>query len=147
MARHGGWRRLGSPGRFRYVDARGKRITDPRKLARIEALVIPPAWREVRIAARPSANRQATGLDAAGRRQYLYREDYRAVREQEKYDRLTRFAERRPELRAVMSEHMELGPYEREWVAAVAVRRSTWAGCGSAPTATPGSRAHTESPR
>jgi DNA topoisomerase IB len=107
---------------FRYVDARGNRITDPGKLARIEALVIPPAWREVRISARPSADRQATGLDAAGRRQYLYREDYRAAREQEKYDRLIRFAERLPELRAVMSEHMELGPYEREWVAAVAVR-------------------------
>jgi DNA topoisomerase-1 len=122
MARHGGWRRLGSPGRFRYVDARGNRITDPGKLARIDALVIPPAWREVRISPRPSASLQATGLDAAGRRQYLYHEDYRAAREQEKYDRLIRFAERLPELRTTMSEHMELGPYEREWVAAVAVR-------------------------
>ena len=122
MAGQEGWRRLGSPGRFRYVDARGSRITDPGKLARIEALVIPPAWREVRISPLPSANRQATGLDAAGRRQYLYHEDYRAAREQEKYDRLIRFAERLPDLRAAMSEHMELGPYEREWVAAVAVR-------------------------
>src|SRR4051812_43993523 len=122
MARHGGWRRLGSPGRFRYVDGRGNRITDPGKLARIEALVIPPAWREVRISPRPSANLQATGIDAAGRRQYLYHADYRALREQEKYDKLIRFAERLPDLRAAMSEHMELGPYERERVAAVAVR-------------------------
>jgi|1185.fasta_scaffold26771_1 DNA topoisomerase-1 len=122
MARHGGWRRLGSPGRFRYVDGRGNRITDPGKLARIEALVIPPAWREVRISPRPSANLQATGIDAAGRRQYLYHADYRALREQEKYDKLIRFAERLPDLRAAMSEHMELGPYERDWVAAVAVR-------------------------
>jgi DNA topoisomerase-1 len=122
MARHGGWQRLGSPRRFRYVDARGNRITDAGKLARIEALAIPPAWREVRISARPSAKLQATGLDAAGRRQYLYHEDYRAAREQEKYDGLIRFAERLPELRSAMSEHMELGPYEREWVAAVAVR-------------------------
>src|SRR3954463_5667599 len=122
MARHGGWRRLGSPGRFRYVDGRGNRITDPGKLARIEALVIPPAWREGRISPRPSANPQATGIDAAGRRQYLYHADYRALREQEKYDKLIRFAERLPDLRAAMSEHMELGPYERDWVAAVAVR-------------------------
>jgi DNA topoisomerase-1 len=122
MARHGGWRRLGSPGRFRYVDARGNRITDPVRLARIEALVIPPAWRDVCISPRPTANLQATGLDAAGRRQYLYHADYRAAREQEKYDKLIRFAERLPELRAAMSEHMELGPYERDWVSAVAVR-------------------------
>src|SRR3954447_21127792 len=122
MARHGGWRRLGSPGRFRYVDGRGNRITDPGKLARIEALVIPPAWREVRISPRPSANLQATGIDAAGRRQYLYHADYRALREQEKYDKLIRFAERLPDLRAAMSEHMELPGLPEEKVAAVAVR-------------------------
>src|SRR3954454_15396543 len=122
MARYGGWRRLGAPGRFRYVAARGNPITDPGKLARIEALVIPPAWRDVRISPRPAANLQAPGVDAARRRQDGYHADSRAAREQEKYDKLIRFAERLPELRASMAEHMELGPYERDWVAAVAVR-------------------------
>ena len=55
MARRGGWSRTGSRGRFRYVDARGERITDPDKLERIEALAIPPAWREVWIS--PKARR------------------------------------------------------------------------------------------
>ena len=36
MARRGGWRRRGAKGRFRYQDARGKRITDHEKLGRIE---------------------------------------------------------------------------------------------------------------
>jgi DNA topoisomerase I len=63
MARRGGWRREGSPGRFRYVDARGNRIADAEKLQRIKALVIPPAWQDVWISPSPSAKLQATGVD------------------------------------------------------------------------------------
>jgi DNA topoisomerase I len=122
MARRGGWRRTGSKGRFRYLDARGGRIDDEAKLARIEALVIPPAWRDVWISPSARAKLQATGVDAAGRRQYLYHPEFRAQQEQVKFDRLVRFAERLPELRLAMGEHMMLDPYERERVCAVAVR-------------------------
>jgi DNA topoisomerase-1 len=122
MARKGGWRRAGSRRHFRYLDARGNRITDPDKLERIEALRIPPAWREVWISPRPTAKLQALGLDAAGRRQYLYHPDFRAQQEQAKFDGLVRFAERLPELRAAMCDHMELGSCERERVCAIAVR-------------------------
>jgi DNA topoisomerase I len=122
MARRGEWTRVGSRRRFRYLDARGNRITDPGKLARIEALTIPPAWRDVWISPRSTAKLQATGVDAAGRRQYLYHEDFRAEQDQAKFDRLIRFAEHLPELRAAMSEHMELETYERDRIAAVAVR-------------------------
>jgi DNA topoisomerase-1 len=122
MARRGGWRRVGSRGRFRYQDALGNRIGDPEKLARIEALRIPPAWRDVWISPRSGAKLQATGLDAAGRRQYLYHEAFRAQQEQAKFDKLIRFAERLPDLRAAMSEHMDLDRFERERVSAIAVR-------------------------
>jgi DNA topoisomerase-1 len=122
MARKGGWRRVGSRRRFRYVDSRGKRIDDPDKIARIEALVIPPAWRDVWISPRPGAKLQATGLDAAGRRQYLYHPEYRAAQEQAKYDKLICFAERLPELRAAMAEHMSHDSLDRERISAVAVR-------------------------
>src|SRR6266508_6186110 len=110
MARKGGWRRAGSKGRFRYLDSRGNKITDEAKLARVEALVIPPAWKDVWISPRPGAKLQATGIDAAGRRQYLYHEDFRARREQEKFDKLIRFADGLPKLRTAMAEHMELDP-------------------------------------
>ena len=113
---------MGSRGRFRYLDSRGKAITDEAKLARIEALVIPPAWQDVRISPSPSAKVQATGLDAAGRRQYLYHPDFRAQQEQAKYDKLIRFAERLPELRGVMSEHMDRDLLDRERVSAIAIR-------------------------
>jgi DNA topoisomerase I len=122
MARKGGWRRAGSPRRFRYYDARGNQINDPRKLQRIESLRIPPAWRHVWISPSANANLQATGIDAAGRRQYLYHPDFRAQQEQDKFDRLIRFAELLPELRATMAEHMQLDAFEAERVCAIAVR-------------------------
>src|SRR3954453_2351049 len=122
MAHRGGWKRLGSRGRFRYVDARGRPIRDVEALERIELLRIPPAWGEVWISPRPGAKLQATGIDKAGRMQYLYHADFRAKQEQAKFDKLIRFAEKLPELRLAMAEHMELEPLTFEWTAAVAVR-------------------------
>jgi len=122
VARKGGITRKGSKGRFRYYDRNGDRITDPAVLARIEALVIPPAWKDVWIAPRLRAHLQATGVDAAGRRQYLYHPDFRAQQEQAKYDKLVRFAERLPALRSAMSEHMEDDSLSYERVCAIAVR-------------------------
>ena len=122
MARKGGWRRAGSKGRFRYLDSRGRQITDAAKLERIESLVIPPAWKDVWISPRANAKLQATGVDAAGRRQYLYHPEFRAQQEQAKFDRLVRFAEALPAIRQAMGEHMMLDPYECDRVCAVAVR-------------------------
>jgi DNA topoisomerase I len=122
VARRGGWRRAGSKGRFRYLDAHGQRITDEAKLERIEALVIPPAWKDVWISPNARAKLQATGVDAAGRRQYLYHPEFRARQEQAKFDKLVRFAEKLPQLRAAMAEHMERDRYDRERVCAIAVR-------------------------
>jgi DNA topoisomerase-1 len=65
---------------------------------------------------------QATGVDAAGRKQYLYHPEYRAKQEQAKYDKLIRFAERLPQLRETMAEHMGLEGLPFERVAAIAVR-------------------------
>jgi DNA topoisomerase-1 len=122
MPRRGGWRRRGSKGRFRYEDARGNRITDPARIERIEALVIPPAWKDVWISPNARATLQATGIDSAGRRQYLYHPDFRAQQEQAKFDKLVSFAEKLPDLRAAMAADMEREGLERERVAAVAVR-------------------------
>jgi DNA topoisomerase-1 len=123
MARRGGWKRLGSQRRgFRYEDSRGRAITDKAALARIDSLRIPPAWKDVWISPRAGAKLQATGVDKAGRRQYLYHPEFRARQEQAKYDKLVRFAERLPELRKTMSEHLDQEPLSFEWTAAVAVR-------------------------
>jgi len=122
MARKGGWRRIGSRGHFRYAEARGNAITDEEKLERIRALVIPPAWCDVWISPSATAKLQATGVDAAGRRQYLYHADFRAQQAQAKFDRLIRFAERLPDLRAAMVEHMDHDALDRLRVSAIATR-------------------------
>ena len=122
MPRKGGWTRRGSSGRFRYVDGRGNAITDEQKLERIRALVIPPAWKDVWISPSASAKLQATGVDAAGRRQYLYHANFRAQQEEAKFDKLIRFAEHLPELRLAMAEHMEHDTLDRLRVSAIAMR-------------------------
>jgi DNA topoisomerase I len=122
MARRGGWRRKGRKGGFNYYDSRGKRIDDPAKLARIEELVIPPAWKDVWISPRSTAKLQATGVDRAGRRQYLYHPEFRARQEQEKFDKLVRFAERLPDLRKAMAKDMKGETFSPEWVSALALR-------------------------
>src|SRR3954449_7508034 len=122
MPRKGGWTRVGSSGRFRYLDARGSAISDEEKLERIRALVIPPAWKDVWISPSPRAKLQATGIDAAGRRQYLYHATFRAQQEQAKFDKLIRFAERLPDLRLAMAEHMEHDSLDRLRVSAIAMR-------------------------
>ena len=122
MARRGGWRRVGSRRSFRYEDSRGKRITDADKIARIEELAIPPAWRDVWISPRPNAKLQATGVDKAGRRQYLYHPEYRAQQEQAKYDKLVRFAERLPAFRQTMSDDLAGEELTPEWTSALAAK-------------------------
>jgi DNA topoisomerase I len=117
-----GWRREGTRARFRYFDARGNRITDAEQLARVKALVIPPAWEDVWISPNPNAKLQATGVDKAGRRQYLYHSDFRAQQEEAKYAKLIHFAEELPELRATMAEHMDRDTLDWERVSAIAVR-------------------------
>jgi len=70
--------------RFRYVDARGAAITDEEAIDRIEALAIPPAWTDVWISPSPHARLQATGVDAAGRKQYRYHDSFRAAQKRAK---------------------------------------------------------------
>lgn len=122
MARKGGWRRVGSRRHFRYENARGRRITNREQLERIESLAIPPAWKDVWISPRPGAKLQATGVDSAGRRQYLYHPAYRAKQEQAKYDKLIRFADRLPDLRATTADHLEGEEHTLDWTSALAVR-------------------------
>jgi DNA topoisomerase-1 len=123
MARTGGWRRRGSKSRgFRYYDAKGREIVDPAALERIDALRIPPAWRDVWISPRSGAKLQATGRDKAGRLQYLYSPQYRAAQEQAKYDKLVRFGERLPAIRSAMAEDMDDDALSRDRVCAVALR-------------------------
>src|SRR5579871_2856446 len=84
-------RRIRSGRAFRYLDPSGKQLRDPKQLARIRALVIPPAWTQVAICPSPNGHLQAVGVDARGRKQYRYHPRYRAVRDQAKFSRMIAF--------------------------------------------------------
>jgi DNA topoisomerase I len=86
-----------------YLDARGKRVRDPAVVRRIRALVIPPAWTDVWIAADADAHIQATGRDARGRKQYRYHPRWRTLRDDAKYHRLVEFCAALPRLRAAVA--------------------------------------------
>jgi DNA topoisomerase I len=84
---------------FEYLDDEGARIADPEDLARIRELGIPPAWEDVWVCPDARGHLQATGTDAAGRKQYLYHPDWRTRRDAEKFDDMARFARALPALR------------------------------------------------
>jgi DNA topoisomerase-1 len=116
------WRRLGTPGRFRYVDALGRRVTAEEQLARIRTLRIPPAWTDVRIAPSDRSGLQAIGYDTKGRKQYVYHPRVVAAHAQAKYDKLVAFAEQLPHFRSVTSEHLQGQGLERDRVLALVTR-------------------------
>lgn len=84
---------------FTYLLPNGSKVTDEATLERIRALVIPPAWTDVWICPTANGHLQATGRDAKGRKQHRYHERWRAVRDENKYGRLTRFARALPAVR------------------------------------------------
>jgi DNA topoisomerase-1 len=84
---------------FSFVDASGRRVSDPETLQRLRELVIPPAWRDVWISPDPRGHIQATGVDAAGRKQYLYHPQWRIARDAEKHEHVLDVAARLPALR------------------------------------------------
>ena len=106
---------------FSYVGTEGSPV-DPETLDRIRSLAIPPAWTEVWICPDAMGHLQASGIDAAGRRQYLYHERWRARRDAEKFDRMLAFARRLPQVRARVAADLGRDRLPREKALAVAVR-------------------------
>ncbi|MEU0087147.1 DNA topoisomerase IB [Streptomyces sp. NPDC006274] len=117
-----GYRRIRHGRGFRYVDADGRPLRDPAELARIKALVIPPAWQDVWICTRSNGHLQAVGTDAAGRRQYLYHPQFRAEQEQAKHDHVLEVAETLPAVREAVEGHLGDRGLTRRRVLATAVR-------------------------
>jgi DNA topoisomerase IB len=117
-----GLRRLRRGRGFTYLDERGQRIADPKVVERVQALAIPPAWQEVWICPDPWGHLQATGVDAAGRKQYLYHARWRERRDREKFERMVRFGKLLPRLRRRLGQDLAVGEPTREAVLACAVR-------------------------
>jgi DNA topoisomerase IB len=119
---HGpGWRRRRAGRGFAYYDDDGALIRDER-LERLRSLAIPPAWRDVWICPWPNGHIQATGVDAAGRRQYRYHDQWRARRDAEKHERVLEIAHQLPDVRDAVVDAIHGTGLTRERVLATAVR-------------------------
>jgi DNA topoisomerase-1 len=107
---------------FVYRHSNGQRVRDDETLQRIRALAIPPAWEDVWICPDERGHLQAVGTDAAGRKQYIYHQDWRARRDRQKFDRVLRLAHRLPEMREVCDRDLDDRDVTRERAMAGAVR-------------------------
>jgi DNA topoisomerase-1 len=117
-----GIRRVRRGRSFTYVDAEGKPLRVASELARIKALVIPPAWTGVWICPDARGHLQATGRDARGRKQYRYHPRWRQVRDETKYHRMIGFAQALPSVRRRTREDMRRTGLPREKVLATVVQ-------------------------
>jgi DNA topoisomerase-1 len=117
-----GWTRVRRGKSFAYLDTDGRRITDAATLARIAALAIPPAYRDVWICPLANGHLQATGRDARGRKQYRYHPRWRAVRDGAKFDRMLAFGRALPRIRRRVNRDLGLPGMPREKVLATVVR-------------------------
>jgi DNA topoisomerase-1 len=92
--------RVGDRRPFAYVDAGGRPVTDEAALRRIGSLAIPPAWKNVWVAADANSYLQATGIDSRGRKQYRYHPAWRHDRDELKFTDMEAFGRVQPQLRA-----------------------------------------------
>lgn len=106
---------------FSYTDASGAALP-PDEVERVRSLAIPPAWTDVWICPVANGHLQATGTDAAGRRQYLYHPDWRTKRDRSKFDRVREAAAMLPQARRRITADLAAEGMPRERACATAVR-------------------------
>ncbi|PPL15204.1 DNA topoisomerase IB [Microterricola pindariensis] len=117
-----GWTLSRTGAHLAVIDERGAPLTAESATARVEALSIPPAWTAVWIAPQANAHIQAMGTDAAGRRQYLYHEQWQRARSRLKYDRALDLAASLPAARGVVTRDLRGPRHTRARALAVAFR-------------------------
>lgn len=105
-----------------YWDASGKRITDRDEIDRLNAVGLPPAYRDAWFCPDPNGHIQAVGWDERGRKQYRYHPDFRAARDAEKYDRCAAFGDLLPRLRARVTADLATRRHSKERTLAAIIR-------------------------
>ncbi|MFM9977185.1 MAG: DNA topoisomerase IB [Sphingomonadaceae bacterium] len=118
----GGYTRAVDGDGFRFLTSSGKPVRAQKTLARLQAIGLPPAYDRAWYCASPRGHIQATGMDAAGRRQYRYHPAFRAEAEQEKFASLAAFGAALPRIRERVSTDLARRDLSRERVVAAVVR-------------------------
>jgi DNA topoisomerase-1 len=107
---------------FVYFDTEGKEIKDEKRILRLNRLAIPPAYKDVWICPSPNGHLQATGRDDRGRKQYRYHERWRAVRDENKYEKMVIFGRALPKIRRRIRRDLKKRGLPREKVLATLVQ-------------------------
>lgn len=105
-----------------YYDADGDRITDREEIDRLNAIGLPPAYRDAWFCSDPTGHIQAIGWDDKGRKQYRYHVDFREAQETAKYDRCAAFGHKLPKLRAQVERDLAKRALGRDRAVAAVVR-------------------------
>ena len=108
--------------RWRYFSPRGRELTKPAEIERLNKIGLPPAYRDAWFSPDPASPIQATGYDQRGRRQYRYHAEFRAEQEADKFDRCIEFGRRLPKLRAQVERDLAGDPFDRTTVIAAVIR-------------------------
>ncbi|MDM4718388.1 DNA topoisomerase IB [Micromonospora sp. WMMA1363] len=117
-----GYRRRQRGAGWMFLDPAGGLVREPDQLVRLRELVIPPAWQDVWISPYPNGHIQATGIDAAGRKQYLYHPEWRRRRDAAKFDHVLEVAHRLPRLRERIAQDLDGRGLNRDRVLATVAR-------------------------
>ena len=105
-----------------YFDASGTRITDRDEIDRLNAIGLPPAYRDAWFCPKPHGHIQAVGWDEKGRKQYRYHTGFRETQEAAKYEGCATFGQSLPKLRARVAADLALPGVAREKAVAAVVR-------------------------
>lgn len=105
-----------------YYDADGERITDRDEIDRLNAIGLPPAYRDAWFCPDPAGHIQAIGWDDKGRKQYRYHPDFREAQETAKYDRCAAFGHALSKLRAQVERDLAKRALSRDRAVAAVVR-------------------------
>lgn len=116
-----GFFRQKNHGVFTYYDTDGNKIKDPRIIARIQNLVIPPAWKNVWIAPIANGHLQATGIDEKGRKQYIYHLDWVKITQENKFSKMIDFGLTLPEIRKKVASDMKIRGMDKRKIVATLI--------------------------
>jgi len=107
---------------WQYFGPDGKRISDRDEIDRLNAIGMPPAYKECWFCPKPNGHIQAAGYDDRGRKQYRYHPDFRARQDAVKYERLAEFGRKLPRLRKRIAQDIAGKPTSCEAVIAAVIR-------------------------
>ena len=105
-----------------YFDPDGKRITDRDEIDRLNKIALPPAYVDAWYCPHPDGHLQATGVDARGRKQYRYHDDFRARRDKSKFGTMIEFGTALPKIRKRVETDLNKRSLGRDTVLAAVVR-------------------------